>query len=200
MYSTVQIASDPRMPIGMSRLGLMVSCAAVDTASNPMYAKNTTPAAPTMPQNPPNACVTPWLSTTSVAGGMYGVWLAGSMKPQPSTMIRITIATLVITIRLLTNADSFMPRISSRLSISTMNSAGMFMMPCETTAPLASLSDSSGEWHHWYGMVWLPGRYSSSLLRYSLHAIATVAAPMPYSSTRSQPMIHAISSPIVAYE
>jgi hypothetical protein len=53
MYSTVQIARDPRMPIGMSRLGLTVSCAAVDTASNPMYAKNTTPAAPMMPQNPP---------------------------------------------------------------------------------------------------------------------------------------------------
>src|SRR4051812_23639025 len=130
---------------------------------------------------------------------MYGVWLAGSMKLQPSTMISTTIATLVITIRLLTNADSFMPRTSNRLSISTMNSAGTFMMPW-TAAPLASVIDSNGEWHHWYGMVWLPGRYSSSLLRYSLHAIATVAAPMPYSSTRSQPMIHAISSPIVAYE
>ena len=34
----------------------------------------------------------------------------------------------------------------------------------------------------------------------SLHAIATVAAPMAYSSTRSQPMIHAMNSPIVAYE
>ena len=36
MYSTVQIASEPRMPIGMSRCGFFASCAAVDTASNPM--------------------------------------------------------------------------------------------------------------------------------------------------------------------
>ena len=39
---------------------------------------------------------------------------------------------------------------------------------------------------------------SSTLLKYSLHAIATVAAPTAYSRTRSQPMIHATSSPIVA--
>ena len=29
----------------------------------------------------------------------------------------------------LTNADSFVPRISSRVSSSRMNTAGMFMMP-----------------------------------------------------------------------
>ena len=28
--------------------------------------------------------------------GMYGVWLAGSMKPQPSMMIRTTIVTFMI--------------------------------------------------------------------------------------------------------
>jgi hypothetical protein len=37
----------------MSLLGFLASCAAVDTASNPMYAKNTTPAAPRMPMMPP---------------------------------------------------------------------------------------------------------------------------------------------------
>ena len=36
MYSTVQIARDVRMPIGMSRRGFRASCAAVLTASNPM--------------------------------------------------------------------------------------------------------------------------------------------------------------------
>ena len=41
------------MPIGMSRFGFFASCAAVDTASNPMKAKNTTPAAPRMPMMPP---------------------------------------------------------------------------------------------------------------------------------------------------
>ena len=42
-------------------------------------------------------------------------------------------------------------------------------------------------------------KYSSSLLRYSLHAMPTVAAPIAYSRIRSQPMIQAASSPIVAY-
>ena len=52
-YRTVQMTSEPRMPIGMSRFGFLASCAAVDTASNPMKAKNTTPAAPRMPMIPP---------------------------------------------------------------------------------------------------------------------------------------------------
>ena len=33
---TVQMASEPRMPIGMSRDGFFASCAAVDTASKPI--------------------------------------------------------------------------------------------------------------------------------------------------------------------
>jgi hypothetical protein len=41
------------MPIGMSRFGFLASCAAVDTASKPMNAKKTTPAAPRMPRTPP---------------------------------------------------------------------------------------------------------------------------------------------------
>ncbi len=40
--------------------------------------------------------------------------------------------------------------------------------------------------------------HSSTRLKYSLHAMATVAAPTAYSSTRSQPMIQATNSPIVA--
>ena len=35
-YSTVQITSEPRIPIGISRIGLFASCAAVETASNPI--------------------------------------------------------------------------------------------------------------------------------------------------------------------
>ena len=77
-------------------------------------------------------------------------------------------------------------------------SAGTFITPCAVTVPLASRSASNGEWHHPYGIS-VP-KYSSSLFRYSLHAMPTVAAPIAYSSTRSQPMIQAMSSPIVAYE
>ena len=42
--------------MGMSRLGFFASCAAVDTASKPMKAKKTMPAAPRMPIMPPYAC------------------------------------------------------------------------------------------------------------------------------------------------
>jgi hypothetical protein len=52
-YNNVQMTSEPRIPIGMSRFGSFASCAAVDTASKPMNAKNTTPAAPRMPMTPP---------------------------------------------------------------------------------------------------------------------------------------------------
>jgi hypothetical protein len=130
---------------------------------------------------------------------MNGVWLAGSMKLQPRMISRITIVTLVMTMIELTNADSFMPRISSSVSAKMMPIAGRLTMPCARTCP-STTSFSNGEWHHSYGIVWLPGKNSSSLLRYSLHAMPTVAAPIAYSSTRSQPMIHATSSPSVAYE
>jgi len=48
----VQIASEPMIPMGMSRCGFLASCAAVETASNPIYAKKMTPAARMMPLMP----------------------------------------------------------------------------------------------------------------------------------------------------
>src|SRR5207248_10994949 len=45
-YKMAQMTNDPRIPIGISRLGWRTACAAVETASTPTYAKNTTPAAP----------------------------------------------------------------------------------------------------------------------------------------------------------
>ena len=48
----VQMASDPRMPRGMSRCGFRASCAEVDTASKPMYAKKITPAPRRTPLQP----------------------------------------------------------------------------------------------------------------------------------------------------
>jgi len=120
------------------------------------------------------------------------------MNPQPITITISTIDTLVTTMMLFTVADSCMPRMSSADSTSRMTIAGMLTMPVAVTAPLASVRCSSGEWHHSYGTC-MP-TYSSTLLKYSLQAMATVAAPTAYSRHRSQPMIHATSSPIVAYE
>jgi hypothetical protein len=55
----VQMTSDPKMPIGMSRCGRFASCAQVETASKPMKAKNTTEAPLSTPLHPnsPNAPV-----------------------------------------------------------------------------------------------------------------------------------------------
>jgi len=116
------------------------------------------------------------------------------MNPHPIAITISTMLTLMMTMMLLTTADSWVPRIKSAVSANRIAIAGMLMMPCTPVPCIAS----SGEWDHSYGMR-IPN-HSSTRLKYSLHAIATVAAPTAYSSTRSQPMIHAISSPIVAYE
>ena len=39
-YKMVQIPSEAIMPMGKSRCGFLASCAVVETASKPMYAKN----------------------------------------------------------------------------------------------------------------------------------------------------------------
>ena len=70
-YSSVQTASEPRMPTGMSFCGLRVSCAAVETASNPMYAKKMTPAPASTPLHP----ITP---KVPVFSGRKGRQFAGS--------------------------------------------------------------------------------------------------------------------------
>src|ERR1700727_848185 len=56
----VQMTSDPRMPIGMSRCGCFASCAQVDTASNPIKAKNTTDAPPDTPLPPTGLRAPAW--------------------------------------------------------------------------------------------------------------------------------------------
>src|SRR5213075_298028 len=68
------MTKEPRMPIGMSRFGFRASCAAVLTASKPMYAKNTTPAAPSIPRIPPYEWVMPCGVTYVTCAGMNGVW------------------------------------------------------------------------------------------------------------------------------
>ena len=52
MYKIVHTTNEPNIPIGISLLGFFASWAAVDTASNPMNAKNTTAAPPSTPPHP----------------------------------------------------------------------------------------------------------------------------------------------------
>ena len=65
------MASDPRMPTGMSRCGARASCAAVDTASKPMNEKKITAAPRMMPLQPysPNVPVFSGMNGCRFAGG-----------------------------------------------------------------------------------------------------------------------------------
>src|SRR6266550_6072981 len=117
MYSTVQMSSEPMMPTGMSFCGVLASCAAVLTASNPMYAKNTMPA-PVITPVQPNSPRVP------VFGDMKGCQFAGLMACAAPTMNNSTTATLTNTMTLLTLADSLMPTTSSVVTIAMMITAG----------------------------------------------------------------------------
>ena len=90
------------MPIGMSRCGFFASCAAVETASNPIYAKKMMPAACTTPLQPkwPNV---------PVFGGMNGTQFAPSTTNMPKPMNRMITATLIATTIALKRADWWMP-------------------------------------------------------------------------------------------
>src|SRR6266699_3745134 len=104
---------------------------------------------------------------------MNGCQLAGLMAWAAPTMNRRTTATFTNTITLLTLADSLIPMTSSVVMIAMMMTAGR-LKTAVTLDP------------------------SASETTYPDHPIATVTAPSAYSSTRSQPMIQANTSPRVA--
>src|SRR5882672_4282793 len=122
MYNRVQMSSDPMMPIGMSRCGFLASCAAVLTASNPMYAKKTI-AAPVKTPLHPNSPATGTPSLT-VCGGMNGCQLAGLTAWAANTMNSSTTATFTNTMMLLKFADSLIPMTSSVVTRPMMITAG----------------------------------------------------------------------------
>ena len=84
----VQRMSEPGMPMGISRLGFLASCAAVDTASNPMYAKKMTPAPRRTPDHPnePKVPVFSGRKGCQLMAGSSGWWsrvaLPGSARDQ----------------------------------------------------------------------------------------------------------------------
>src|SRR3972149_4167142 len=141
MYSTVQINSEPIMPIGMSFCGFLASWGGVHPASKPRYAKNTMPAPVMTP-------VQPYSPRTPVFSGMKGDQLAALMAQTAPTMNRITTATLMNTITLLTLADSLIPMISNVVTMAMMSTAGRLnsAAACGSVAgstPLATRPSSS---------------------------------------------------------
>ena len=97
-------------------------------------------------------------------------------------MTAITITTLTTTIAIFARADSPMPRISNSETATIT-----------ATAPKLTLTPAIGT----IVAIWRP-RLSNSSTRWRDQLTETVAAPIAYSSTRSQPMIQATSSPKVA--
>src|SRR4051812_46895934 len=76
------------MPIGMSRWGLIASCAAVETASKPIYAKKTT-AAPRKTPLQPN-WPGPRLGGISAPSGLFAVTQLAVLTNQMEAKIKIT--------------------------------------------------------------------------------------------------------------
>src|SRR5947199_10517304 len=140
---------------------------------------------------------------------MNGFQLPGFTYWRPNTITASTIVTFVITMTLLTVADCLMPTTSTYDISATMKMAGRLRYApvanhpaCVHPATLAANSPcvqkSNGAWVSLAG-TWMP-RKSSRLRKCPDHPTPTVAAPIAYSSTRSQPMIQATTSPMVAYE
>ncbi len=83
-------------------------------------------------------------------------------------------------------ADWRTPAISTPAALSTSRADGTFTSP---PSPGGSEIES---------LRVMPKSESSSSVRYAPQPTATAATATPYSSSRSQPMIQASSSPIVA--
>ncbi len=103
-----------------------------------------------------------------------------------TTKIRIT-ATFRNTMKPLKIELPSVPRIRKILISTTISAAGIFTIP-------PSQGQAASAWG-----IFIPTP-SRKTTRYLLQLILTVVAATVYSNTRSQPIIHAISSPIVAYE
>ena len=166
------------MPIGMSRRGFLDSCAAVLTASKPRNANDTTAA----PRNTPDMPNSP---SFPVLAGTNGWKFSAFTYFQPRiTNINIT-DIFSTTIIVLTIELPSIPRMRNMLITITIPAAGRFIIP-----PSQGHAQSSG------------GRKipmcCRKTLKYRLQLMLTVVAATVYSNTKSQPIIHAISSPIVA--
>ena len=157
------------IPAGMLFRGSFVSSAAVTTASNPMKAKKTIAAPENTPENPD--------------GGRNGCQFAGWIAPIPSTMNRRMTKILIATMMALVFALRFVPWTSSTVRASTMITRRQV-----DDAPVdpGGCASASGRM--------IPSDPSSTT-KYPDHPIATADMARPYSSTRSQPMIHAQISP-----
>src|SRR5438552_11465946 len=106
-----------------------------------------------------------------------------------------TTASLMNTMALLTVADSLMPTTSSVVTIAMMTTAGRLKMAVVVPSAQVTSVPRAAESAHGKSMCKAVRKNDTT---YPDQPIATVTAPSAYSSTRSQPMIQANSSPSVA--
>src|SRR5215472_884963 len=171
IYKIVQTISDAMIPNGMSFCGLRASSAAVETESKPMYVKKIIAPPARTPANPE---------------GANGCKLTGFINIPP-TIRKVMMAPIFTrTITLLASADSRIPQTSKTVSTNMIRNAG-------------TLKYAPVHWPSQGGDDHLSGRFrpnaASCALRYPPKPTATAMLLTTYSRMRSQPMIHAISSP-----
>ena len=160
------------MASGRSRSGCRASSLPVDTASNPMKAKNMIAAA----------------EVTALAPCGRNGWKFAVLKLNIAmTMKNVRITSLTTTMTMFVRALSRTPRTRTNVIARTMNTAGRLNTP-----------PSDGDAEIACGSL-KPKAASKNALRLPPQPTATAATDTPYSRIRSQPMIHATSSPRVAY-
>src|ERR1700676_2798575 len=130
-------------------------------------------------------------------GGTKGVRLEGWMNFQPMAMKTTMTETFRNTMTSLTLDDACVPLTRSSEMATTMNTAGRLMKPW-MVVPSVRRTCCHGEATRAGGR--LKPKLCRSATKVADQPMETVAAPTAYSSTRSQPMIHASNSPMVAYE
>src|SRR2546428_11304369 len=131
------------------------------------------------------------------------------MWPSPTATMSRMIVTLRMTMKLLTVADSLMPMTSTVDIRMTMKTAGRLIHAPVNISP-AFVQPAIAAWtlavvHHCVGeAASCAGNDIPKLLsreaKWPDQPTPTVAAPAAYSRTKSQPMIQATISPMVAYE
>ena len=126
------------------------------------------------------------VTTPSVPSGVNGVKLSELNAVTPSTRNSARTSSLITTMTEFARALSRTPMQSTAVTARTMKTAGRLNLP---PSPGGPASDSGSE---------MPKSESSRSLKYWPQPTATAATDTAYSRIRSQPMIHATSSPIVA--
>jgi len=120
-YSTTQMSSEMRIPRGIVFCGLIVSCAVVTSASNPIYAKNTTAA-------PRNIPLHPKCPNSSVFSGIYGTQLEVSTYDNPEPINSNMTITFTTTNTLFSLEEFFVPSRWNAVSRTMMQTAGKLMI------------------------------------------------------------------------